>query len=267
MADAGEDPTPKEIAAGAPDALAAKVDRSYPRMLVLAMLAGALIGFGSIGYLIVQAGPGAPSGAGQLLSGLAFSVGLMLVMVTGAELFTGNTMFVLPAAEGRLSAGRMIVAWTVVWIGNLLGSAALAAAFVAAGGAEGVDGGVAAAAVRVATEKVGKGAGALLLSGMLANMLVCLAVWGAMTATSVSSKVLAIVGPVTLFVAAGFEHSIANQSLLPIGWLVQSGDAVGGAGIAYNLALSTVGNIAGGAVVALGLGFGQGKLGAEHGRS
>jgi formate transporter len=172
-------------------------------------------------------------------------------------------MFVLPALRGELTIGRTIAAWAVVWIGNLIGSMALAGLFVAAGGGEGLGGKVAEAAVRVATAKADKGAVELLASGILANMLVCLAVWGAMAATSVPSKVLAIVGPVTLFVTAGFEHWIANQSLLPIGWLLQNGDSISGAGTAHNLALSTIGNIVGGAIVALSFGYGQGEVPAK----
>lgn len=225
-------------------------------MLVLALLAGAFIAFGSVAFLVVQAGAAEPDGPVQLLSGAAFSVGLILTLVTGAELFTGNTLFVLAVRQGRLGVARMLGAWSLVWVGNLIGSVAIAGLFVAAGGGDAVDGLVAQAAVDVAATKVDKGVTALIASGILANMLVCLAVWGAMGARSISSRVLAIVGPVTVFVAAGFEHSIANQSLLPIGWLLQPSDgtSVDLAGIARNLALSTIGNIIGGALIALAFG-------------
>jgi formate transporter len=221
------------------------------------MLAGAFIAFGSIAFLIVQASAAAPDGPVQLLSGVAFSVGLILTMVTGAELFTGNTLFVLAVWRGRLGIARMLGVWSLVWAGNLIGSIAVAGLFASAGGGDAVDGLVAQAAVEVATTKVDKSVGALIASGVLANMLVCLAVWGAMGARSIPSRALAIVGPVTVFVAAGFEHSIANQSLLPIGWLLQAvdGTAIDLAGIARNLALSTFGNIIGGALIALAFGY------------
>lgn len=252
------DPAGAKIAEAAPDLLAAKARLPWPRTLLLAVAAGAFIGFGSIGFLVVQAVPGGPAGPAQLLSGAAFSVGLLLVMIAGAELFTGNTMFVLPAAEGDLGAARVALSWTIVWLGNLLGSVAVAALFVAAGGLEGVVGEVGRAAARVAEGKLDKAPLAILASGVLANMLVCLAVWMAMGATSVAGKALAIVGPVTVFVAAGFEHSIANMSILPIGLL--AGAEAPAAAVATNLALSTLGNILGGATVALILARGHGAL-------
>ncbi|WP_448503075.1 formate/nitrite transporter family protein [Sphingomonas sp.] len=259
MATKDIDPAGPAIAAAAPELLGGKANGAWMPMIVLAILAGAFIGFGSIGFLIAQAVGGASGGATQLLSGLAFSVGLILVMLTGAELFTGNTMFVLPAVRGILTPGRVLAAWSVVWLGNLGGSVALAILFVVAGGGDGVDGRVADAAIEVATGKVDKNVGALLASAVLANTLVCLAVWCSMAARSVPSKVLGIVGPITLFVAAGLEHSIANQSLLPIAWLLQNDGTITLAGIVRNLAWSTMGNIIGGATVALTLGY------AHHG--
>lgn len=249
-----DDATGAAIAEQAPDAFEAKAEAPAGRMFLLAILAGAFIAFGSIAYLIVQAGA-APSGATQLLSGLAFSVGLILVMVTGAELFTGNTMFVLAAERGEIGAGRMLGAWAIVWIGNLIGSAIVAALFVAAGGGAGVDGGVAEAAIKTAATKVDKATGALIASAILANMLVCLAVWMGIGAKSIPAKILAVIGPVSVFVAAGFEHSIANQSLLSIGWLLNAD--VSAADVARNLALSTVGNIVGGMAIALAFGHAQ----------
>lgn len=249
-----KDPTGAEIANQAPDALSKKGEQSWDRMVVLAIAAGVLIGFGSIMFLIVQAGPDI-AGPVQLLSGFAFSVGLMMVMVTGAELFTGNTMFALPAVTGRLSTRRLVAAWSVVWLGNLVGSLVVAALFWAAGGFSGLDGAIGEAAVRVTQNKLAKGTGAMLASGVLANILVCLAVWMAMGAQSLSAKAIALAGPVTVFVAAGFEHSIANMSLIPLGMFAgAAGDMVG---LARNLALSTIGNIVGGAAVALALGLAQ----------
>jgi formate/nitrite transporter len=249
-----DDATGAAIAEQAPDAFEAKAEAPAGRMLLLAILAGGFIAFGSIAYLVVQAGA-APSGATQLLSGLAFSVGLILVMVTGAELFTGNTMFVLAAERGEIGTGRMLGAWAIVWIGNLIGSIVIAMLFVAAGGGAGVEGGVDDAAIKTVATKVDKGAGALIASAVLANMLVCLAVWMAIGAKSIPAKIIAIVGPVSVFVAAGFEHSIANQSLLTIGWLL--GADVSATGIVRNLALSTIGNIAGGMAIALAFGHAQ----------
>lgn len=258
------DPTGAKIARSAPEALKDKAELPWGRMALLAALAGVFIGFGSIAFLIVQADAAPITGSAQLLSGAAFSVGLVLVMVTGAELFTGNTMFALPAAVHRLTGRRLIGAWAVAWLGNLIGSVALAALFVAAGGLEGLEGEVGEAAARVARDKLEKGPAAALASGVLANILVCLAVWMAMSARSIPAKVLAIIGPVTIFVAAGFEHSVANMSLIPIGMLAGAGGSA--AAIASNLLFSTIGNIAGGTLVSLALGFGHGQTSPDDDR-
>jgi len=247
------DPVGPEIAEDAPDALADKAHRPWPRMAAQAVLAGAFIAVGSIAFLVVQAGAAEPGGPVRLLSGLAFSVGLLLVMVVGAELFTGNTMFALPAARGQLSPVRLAGAWTVAWLGNLAGSLAVSLLFAAAGGTSGPLGD---GAIRVALDKLDKTPVELLASGVLANMLVCLAVWGAMSARTVPAKAAAIAGPVAIFVAAGLEHSIANMSLLPIG-LLSGGEGTAGA-IAANLVLSTIGNIGGGALLALLIGYAVG---------
>jgi formate/nitrite transporter len=246
-----KDPTGAEIAEDAPETLGEKGRQTWWRMGVLAVAAGVLIGFGGIAFLIVQAGT--VTGPVQILSGLVFSVGLLMVMVTGAELFTGNTMFALPVAKGRLDKGRLAASWLLVWLGNLIGSLLAASLFWAAGGLDSLDGAIGEAAIRVAEDKLGKGMGAVIASGILANMLVCLAVWMAMGAKSLSAKAVALAAPVTVFVAAGFEHSVANMSLIPIG--LSAGAEGEAAGVLRNLALSTVGNVIGGIAVALGLGL------------
>ena len=256
----GKDPAGAAIAKDAPAALERKADADWWRMALLAIVAGAQIGFGSIAFLIVQAGP-AVNGTTQLLSGVAFAAGLMMVMVTGSELFTGNTMFALPAATGRLSAYRLALSWAVVWTGNLVGGIGVAWLFQRSGGLGGLDGAIAEAAVQVARDKLGKGTATILASGVLANMLVCLAVWMAMGARSLSATAAALVGPVAIFVAAGFEHSIANMSLVPIGLLAGAEGSIGD--VARNLLLSTAGNIVGGAAVALALGVSHGTDAAE----
>lgn len=247
-----KDPTGAEIAQTAPSMLERKGDMSWGRMAALAVAAGVLIAFGGIAFLVVQAVRDV-TGPVQLLSGLAFSTGLAMVMVTGAELFTGNTMLALPVATGRLRLARLVAAWTLVWLGNLAGSVIAALLFYWAGGLNGVDGLVGDAAARIAVEKLAKGTGATIASGILANVLVCLAVWMAMAAKSLSAKVIAIAGPVMIFVAAGLEHSVANMSLIPLGLMAGAEGEL--STVARNLALSTIGNILGGIAVGLGLGF------------
>ncbi|WOI57967.1 formate/nitrite transporter family protein [Palleronia sp. LCG004] len=235
-----------------------KASASWTHMAILAVMAGIFIAFGSIAYLIAQSVPSGVSGPTNLLSGLAFSVGLVLVMVAGAQLFTGNTMMLVPLTEGDLSPSRVAAAWTCVWLGNLAGSLLIVALLVISGGLGDMDGAFRDAAVKVAEGKLGKGAFQLIAAGILANILVCLAVWMSAAAIDVTSKVLAIVGPVTVFVAAGFEHSIANMSLIPIG--IAAGVPMDLGAVTYNLVLVTFGNILGGAIVAFGLSYGHGAV-------
>lgn len=259
MERAGKDPVGEAIARSAPKILAVKAMQDWPRTAVLAVLAGAFIAFGSVISLVVQSGfaDGPTPGAVQVLSGLAFSVGLILVMIAGAELFTGNTMMVLPAVTGALPVSRMAVAWIIVWVGNLVGSVGVALMFAASGGLEG---GVGDAAQRVVGDKLAKSPLAVLCSGILANALVCLAVWMSMNANTLPAKILAIFGPIMLFVAAGLEHSVANMSLIPMGWLSgMPGGADWSSGL-MNLAFSTAGNIVGGALLALALAYGHDAL-------
>ncbi|PXA94161.1 formate/nitrite transporter family protein [Nostoc sp. 3335mG] len=255
---AKDDATADTLADTVDDALLAKTRPPVGAMMLLGIAAGAQIGFGGIGYLVAQAGS-TPGGMTQLLSGFAFSVGLMLVMVTGTQLFTGNTMLVLPAAQNRLSVGETVRDWTVVWIANLIGGIAIAALFVASGAPQAIDGAVAQAALKTADAKLTKDWVELLASGVLANMLVCLAVWMAIGAQSVAGKIVGVVGPITLFVAAGFEHSVANMALLPIAWGLDPVAVPMGA-LLGNLLLVTAGNIVGGSLVAIILAAGHRTL-------
>lgn len=256
---AQDDVTADTLADSVDDAMLAKTRPPVGAIALLGIAAGAQIGFGAIGYLVAQAGM-TPGGATQLLSGIAFSVGLMLVMVTGTQLFTGNTMLVLPAAQDRLGIGETLRDWGVVWGANLIGSMVIAALFVASGAAGALDGAVAQAALKTADTKLAKDWVELLASGALANMLVCLAVWMATGTKSVAGKIVAVIGPVTLFVAAGFEHSVANMTLLPIAWGLDPA-AVPVTAVLGNLLLATAGNIAGGSLVAITLAAGHRVLG------
>jgi formate/nitrite transporter len=256
-----EDPSGEAIASAAPELLVAKAQQPWARIFVLAILAGAFIAFGSVAALVAQANMG-DGGAVRLLSGAAFSVGLMMVMVVGAQLFTGNTMMLLPCVTGGLTAGRLASAWTIVWLGNLVGAVAIALLFAASGG---LGDGVGEAAIALAEGKLAKSPGAVFSSAILANMLVCLAVWMSMAARTVPAKILAVFGPVTIFVAAGLEHSIANMSILPLGWLAASATAPDFASGALNLLFSTLGNIVGGVALAIGIAYGHDALAPQSG--
>lgn len=254
-----DDATAQPLADSIDDAMVAKTSPPAGAMALLGIAAGAQIAFGAIGYLVVHGITGPASGPLQLLSGLAFSVGLMMVMVTGSQLFTGNTMLTLPLVERDVTLSTTLRAWAIVWVANLVGSVIIAALFVASGAAQALDGTIAAAAMSTAATKTGKSWIELVSSGMLANMLVCLAVWMAIGSKTVAGKVIAVAGPVTLFVAAGFEHSVANMTLLPIAWFLDPA-AVAPIGIVRNLVLATIGNIIGGSLVALVLAGGHRTL-------
>jgi formate transporter len=195
-----------------------------------------------------------------------FSLGLILVVVAGAELFTGNTLVVIAAASRRVTLRQLLWGWTIVYAGNFAGALATTLLVYLSGTFESGTGAVGARALDVAATKTSLGFGEAVVLGVLANALVCLAVWMAMSARSVTDKVVAVVFPVTAFVAAGFEHSIANMEFVPAGlfikawapssfWSAIGADAADyptitwGDFLAGNLLPVTIGNIIGGAVL------------------
>jgi formate/nitrite transporter len=274
MSDAKDTPNPspdvqppKSIAKTARRKGVTKANLSWPVLCVLGVLAGAYIAFGSLFFLLTQAGASGvvPYGVAQLLGGIVFSLGLILVLLAGAELFTGNTLLVVAWAEGRAGFTPVVQALAIAYGANFLGSILIVLLAFGAGLHAAGDGAVGAAALRVAERKSGLGFGEALMSGILANMLVCLAVWLAFGARSAADKVLVIVPPIAAFVALGLEHSVANMSLIPFGWMVlawadavfwqQAGlapasfGAIGLGGLIGNLIPVTIGNIIGGVIV------------------
>lgn len=250
--------TPADIAKAISDTCVEKATQPVGSMIGLGILAGAYIGFGSLMAALLGAGAAdLPHGLAQIAAGTGFALGLILVILAGAELFTGNTLMTLPLAQKRIGIGQLARAWSVVWIANLVGALLLVALALGAGVHPAGDGAVATSAIDIAAEKASKPAMAIFASGILANVLVCLAVWMAAGAQSAVDKVAVIVPPIAAFVALGLEHSIANMSLLPLGLLAQgatdtalpSGLSWGAAGV--NLLWSTLGNIVGGGAVGL----------------
>lgn len=194
--------------------------------------------------------------AARLLGGLAFSLGLILVVVAGAELFTGNNLLVMAWVSRRIATTRFVRNLVVVYLANLMGAVGLAALVALSGHAKLGAGAVGRTAVSLAAAKCALPFPEALLRGVLCNVLMCLAVWMAMAGRSVADKVLAIVFPITAFVACGFEHSIANLYLIPLGIMlshqVQAGvrpDTVAPSvvGLLHNLLPVTLGNLLGGA--------------------
>jgi formate/nitrite transporter len=213
--------------------------------LALGVLAGAFIAFGAMYFTLVMAGSGLGFGPSRLLGGLAFSLGLILVVVGGAELFTGNNLIVMAWAERKVTSRQLARNWSLVYLANLVGSLGSALMMFWSGALSLGDGAVAETAVRIGEAKVALGFGQAFFSGILCNVLVCLAVWLCFAAHDVAGKVLAIIFPISAFVALGFEHSIANMYLIPIAWLAGA-EAVTLGSFLANLVPVTLGNIVGG---------------------
>lgn len=221
--------------------------------LVLAVMAGAFISLGATFMLVVKSDATLPFAATQLLGGFSFTLGLFLVLAAGAELFTGNCLMVMGPLSGRFSWGRLLSSWLVVLAGNLAGALLASAVMLAAGVASANGGALGEAAVAVAEGKVALGWGVAFARGVLCNMLVCLAVWVGHSASSVTDKFFSALLPVMGFMAAGFEHCVANMFFLPYAMMLQATGAASGsvdlAGVLSNLSAATLGNLVGGVVL------------------
>ena len=213
--------------------------------LALGMLAGAFIAFGAMYFTLVMTGSPLGFGPSRMIGGLAFSLGLVLVVVGGAELFTGNNLIVMAWAERRITTGQLARNWALVYLANLGGALGTAIMVHWSGAMALSDGAVAATAVRIAEAKVALPFGEAFFRGILCNTLVCLAVWLCFAAHDVASKILAIVFPISAFVALGFEHSVANMYLVPVVWL-SGAETITWSGFVRNLVPVTLGNITGG---------------------
>ena len=248
---------PPEMARKAEQVGVTKAGLDTATTFALSILAGAFIAMGAVFSTAVTAGGGdLPYGVLRLLAGLTFSVGLILVVVAGAELFTGNNLVVMAWASRRVSTLRLLRNWGIVYVGNFVGAIATAALLYAGKQYELGGGQVGAQAVSIAATKTGYGWWQALVLGMFCNALVCLAVWLCYSARSTADKVLAIIPPIAAFVAAGFEHSVANMYFIPYGLFVESTDAfpdvpglTWGAFFWDNLVPVTIGNIVGGALM------------------
>ncbi len=248
---------PAEIAEKIRVAGVAKVHLPLVSMATLAVLAGAFVALGAAAYTMVMTGADPMSGTDRLLGGLVFSLGLILVVVGGAELFTGNALMVMAAVDGLVSPAALLRNWMVVYAGNFAGAVCIAVAVALSGILSGPAG---LTAVAVAEAKAALGWQEALLRGMLCNVLVCLAIWLSLAARAVTGKILAIIGPISAFVLLGFEHSVANMYLIPQGIL--AGATISFGDFAHNLLFVTIGNViggAGGVALAYRLAYGRGE--------
>lgn len=237
---------PARVARLVEDVGVRKTQLGFVQTLTLGILAGAFIAFGAMFYTIVITGSELGFGPSRLLGGAAFSLGLILVIIGGAELFTGNSLIVLAWASREISSAALARNWLIVYVGNLIGSLATALLVHWSGTLVLSDGAVGETAKSIATAKLALDPMQAFIRGILCNVLVCLAVWMSLAAHSASGKVLLILFPITAFVALGFEHSVANMYLIPIAMLQVGFFDI--PAFIQNLAIVTAGNVIGGGV-------------------
>lgn len=257
---------PAEMAKKAEDVGVAKARMGAVKTLVLSVLAGAFVSFGAVFAATVTAGSTMSYGIARFMAGFVFSLGLILVIVGGAELFTGNNLIVMAWASRRVKTIDLLRNWLLVYVGNILGAFSIAVMMFASGQYLFGGGVVGANVLAIAKTKCELGFLQAIILGILCNVLVCLAVWLCFSAQTVTGKILSIIFPISAFVAAGFEHSIANMYFIPIGMLVKNfadpsfWDLINSQPAAFssinwenflvhNLIPVTVGNIIGGAVL------------------
>jgi formate/nitrite transporter len=255
---------PGDVARKAESVGVAKAGMSSLDVFVLAVLAGAFIALGAaFATTVGSGGSDVPYGVLRLLVGLAFTLGLILVVVAGAELFTGNNLIVMAWASRRIGSGRLLANWVLVYVGNFVGAFATAVLVYLAreytfGGGE-----VGTTALSIASSKTSLGFGQAIVLGLLCNALVCLAVWLTYGAHTTADKILAVIPPIAAFVALGFEHSVANMYFIPFALLVKTDESwmettagvpdvsglTWGSFLAENLLPVTIGNVIGGAIM------------------
>lgn len=246
--------SPKEVAENYLSVCRAKAALPLGRMFLLACMAGAFVALAGVASTAAAATVNNPSLA-KLVSGCVFPAGLAMVIVAGSELFTGNNLMIMGVLSRAISARQMLRNWIVVYMGNFVGAALVAALCVLGHVFSAFDGRLAQSVVTIAQTKASLPFGDAFLRGILCNFLVCIAVWMASAAKSVSGKIIAVFFPIMAFVIAGFEHSVANMYYLMAGLLTaaQTGTAAGGltwaGALAGNLLPVTLGNLVGGVLL------------------
>lgn len=219
---------PKQIAENfAQKAMPAKVSYGKIKTLILAIAAGAFIGFGAQASLTAMAGTDALSfGLAKMLGGIIFSAGLMMIVFTGSELFTGNVLIGISVLEKKIPVSKLMRNWVLVYIGNFIGAAIVAFLIHFANAYHGTNEVLGVLGLKVAYGKVNLTFTQALASGILCNWLVCMAVWMAAAARDVSGKIWAILFPITAFAMCGYEHCVANMYMITNGLLVKTSNAV-----------------------------------------
>jgi formate/nitrite transporter len=246
--------SPKQIAGRVETLGVTKANGDAFSVLALSVLAGAFISLGALFYLVVVTGTDVGFGLTRLLGGAAFCLGLILVILAGAELFTGNNLIAMAWASRRITTYSVLRNWVLVYAGNVAGALGTVALVVFAD-VDGLGGGALGdKALAIGHAKADLSVVAAFFRGMLCNTLVCLAVWLAMGGRTLTDKLLAVLFPITAFVTIGLEHSIANWFFLP--YAIALDGASGGPGLAaaaQNLVVVTAGNIVGGSLLVAGV--------------
>lgn len=213
---------PTEMAQKAEDVGLRKANLDFLTLFFLSILAGAFIGLGAIfSTTVTTSGSVLPYGINRLLAGLSFCLGLILVIVGGAELFTGNTLIIMGFMSGKVPLKKLLRNWGIVYLGNFVGSVLTAVTmfftkqYTFASGAVGLN------ILNIAESKSSLDFFQAVVLGVICNALVCLAVWLTFSAGTTTDKILAILFPITAFVAAGTEHSVVNMYFIPIGLMVK----------------------------------------------
>ena len=258
---------PKDMAHRAEEIGIAKVNMDFLSMSGLSVLAGSFIALGSIFATVALTGTSSiPWGWSRVVAGIVFSLGLILVIVGGAELFTGNNLIVMAWSDRRFSTMKLLRNWGIVYIGNFFGAIVTALIVFVSKQYTFYDGGVGATALNIGLSKVNLDFAQALVLGILCNALVCLAVWLCMSARTTLEKIVSIVFPIAAFVASGFEHCIANMYFIPVAlfirdwaplsfWQASGLNAAAYSNLTWysffvrNLVPVTIGNIIGGVVL------------------
>ncbi|MEF2071155.1 formate/nitrite transporter family protein [Consotaella aegiceratis] len=229
---------------------------------MLSIVAGGSIGLGGMYYTIVASDPNLSFAVSKVIGGIAFCLGLVLVLVAGAELFTGNSLIVMAHANKQITTGQVLRNWTIVWLGNLVGSLGLVFLLYMAHQQALNGGNVGTSLLKIGVAKVDQDWVTIFFKGILCNLMVCLAVWLGYAGRTVADKIVAIVLPISGFVAAGFEHCVANMYFLPYALVLKfTGQVPEGldvsaltmGAVVHNIIFATLGNIVGGGLLVGGI--------------
>ncbi len=259
--------SPAQMAQAAEDGAYAKATGRPLKSFLLGLTAGGYIALGFVFFVTSQVGAADMSwGASRVLGGVVFATGLALVVLTGAELFTSSTLTLTARASGRITWGQLLKNWGVVYVANFLGALTIVGLVFLGGTWRNADGGWGAVVLNTSLSKVSHPFLEAFVLGILCNLMVCLAIWAAYSGRTTTDKILAVTMPIALFVAAGFEHSVANMFMIPLGLLIKQTAEVGfwadaglvqgdfadltwGSFFVDNLLPVTLGNIVGGGVM------------------